>query len=468
MHQLPKPLGNYPCGYININSCSSLVIDSARVAFVGWVLAASNVPTEAELNTVRLVIYSVCANHSDPKPWVGLPASTSYLRIMGAPYFNNGTGTVCMQPSDFETKLLAAPFCELVQLSGVPHIIRNSRTAWTCTVYFNIHDSQTGACASQLIKRELMFGNVVCPIQGTRANSGTPHCMRCHCWGHPTTACMARATVCMHCAGPHNKDNHRKAAACCQAKPKANLPVLATAASVPCPHSPHCVNCSGDHLATACKCMFFRNHFNREWITACYAQVYDVLFVQEPAWRLIRSAPSAGNVEGEEVVGAPNHSSWIAMVRPPDPDTHPRVMAYVLMRLSAWRPSMRRDIIDHRDVLVLSLFAEGHTFNFRNVYSDNKFTAIRLLAARADTLPQFHYMGGNFNCHSSAWDPVPCPANMAASHWLLEVAATIGLELETVSNPGPTHIPRDASKGPLVIDLVFLPVACPLWSLPSV
>ncbi|KAF5319452.1 hypothetical protein D9619_008863 [Psilocybe cf. subviscida] len=94
-----------------------------------------------------------------------------------------------------------------------------------------------------------------------------------------------------------------------------------------------------------------------------------------------------------------------------------------------------------------------------NVYSDNKFTAIRLLAARADTLPQFQYMGGDFNCHSSAWDPVPRPANVAASHWLLEAAATIGLELGTVSNPGPTHIPRDASKRPSVIDLVFLPVA---------
>ncbi|KAF5325216.1 hypothetical protein D9619_009660 [Psilocybe cf. subviscida] len=109
---------------------------------------------------------------------------------------------------------------------------------------------------------------------------------------------------------------------------------------------------------------------------------------------------------------------------------------------------MCRDIIDHCNVLVLSLFAEGHTFNFMNVYSDNEFTVIRLLAARADTLPQFHYMGGDFNCHSSAWDPVPRPANVAASHWLLEAAATIGLELGTVSNPGPTHIPRDASKRP--------------------
>ncbi|KAF5319438.1 hypothetical protein D9619_008864 [Psilocybe cf. subviscida] len=369
---------------------------------------------------------------------------------MGAPYWSDGTGTVRLTPTDFEAKLLAAPFKELVQLSGPPRIVRDSRTSWSCTVYFNIHDSQTGARASQLIKRELMFGNAVCPIQGTRATAGTPHCMRCHRWGHPTTACMATKTVCAHCAGPHNEANHREAAACCQAKPKANPPVPATLAGVDCPHAPHCVNCGGDHLATARKCVFFRNRFDRKWINARYAQ--------EPPWRLIRTAPSAASVEGEEVVGAPNHPQWLAMVRPPEPDTPPRVIAYVSTRLSAWRPSMRRDVIDHRDVLVLSLFAEGHTFNFMNVYSDSEFTAIRLLSDCADTLPQFHYMGGDFNCHSSVWDPVPRAPNVAASHWLLQAAAEIGLELATVANPGPTHIPRDVTKRPSVIDLVFLPV----------
>ncbi|KAF5309953.1 hypothetical protein D9619_010447 [Psilocybe cf. subviscida] len=424
------------------NSHSSLIIDSARVAFSGWVLAASNVPSEAELNTVCLVIYSVCANHSDPKPWVGLPASTSYLRIMGAPYFNDGTGTVRMQPSDFETKLLAVPFRDLVQLSGPPRIVRDSRTAWTCTVYFNIHDSQTGARASQLIKRELMFGNVVCPIQGTRANSGTPHCMRCHRWGHPTTArtapVLTTRTIIVR-QQPVAKLSRRLTRLSLRRLLVCPAPTLPTASTA--------VETTSPLLETL------------DVLLESHKQVYDVLFVKEPPWRLIRSAPSAVSVEGEEVVGAPNHPSWVAMVRPPDPDMHPRVMAYVSTRLSAWRPSMRRDIIDHRDVLVLSLFAEGHTFNFMNVYSDNEFTAIRLLAARADTLPQFHYMGGDFNCHSSAWDPVPRPANVAASHWLLEAAATIGLELGTVSNPGPTHIPRDASKRPSVIDLIFLPVA---------
>ncbi|KAF5318469.1 hypothetical protein D9619_010810 [Psilocybe cf. subviscida] len=147
------------------------------------------------------------------------------------------------------------------------------------------------------------------------------------------------------------------------------------------------------------------------------------------------------------------------MACPPEPDSPPHVLAYISKQLSAWRPSMRRDIIDHHDILILFLFAEGQTFSFMNVYSDSEFTAIKLLADCMDSLPQFQYMGGNFNSHNSLWDPVPCAANVAASHWLLSAAQTIGLELDPVSNPGPTHIPRDASKHPSVIDLVFLPVA---------
>jgi hypothetical protein len=48
---------------------------------------------------------------------------------------------------------------------------------------------------------------------------------------------------------------------------------------------------------------------------------------------------------------------------------------------------MQCNIIDHCDVLVLSLFADGHTFNFMNVYSDSEFIAIKLIAEHVDTLP---------------------------------------------------------------------------------
>ena len=118
-----------------------------------------------------------------------------------------------------------------------------------------------------------------------------------------------------------------------------------------------------------------------------HKQDYDIMFIQEPPWQVIRTAPSVRSVEGEDVTGAPNHPDWLAMVRPPDPDTSPRVLAYVSTRLHVWRLSMCCDIIDHRDILMLSLFADKHTFNFMNVYSDSEFSAIRYLSDHADMLP---------------------------------------------------------------------------------
>jgi len=56
---------------------------------------------------------------------------------------------------------------------------------------------------------------------------------------------------------------------------------------------------------------------------------FDVLFVQEPPWRTIRQAPSSSNKEGDDVIGAPMHPEWLYMVRPPQNDQAPRVMAFV-------------------------------------------------------------------------------------------------------------------------------------------
>jgi hypothetical protein len=45
---------------------------------------------------------------------------------------------------------------------------------------------------------------------------------------------------------------------------------------------------------------------------------YDILFIQELPWQLIRMALSAISIEDEQVIGAPNHPGWLAMVCPLD------------------------------------------------------------------------------------------------------------------------------------------------------
>ena len=112
---------------------------------------------------------------------------------------------------------------------------------------------------------------------------------------------------------------------------------------------------------------------------------FDVLFVQEPPWQLIRMAPSASNKEGSEVRGASRHPQWLSMVREPEPGSRPRVLTYVSQRLDPMHPAYRRDLIDDRDVMVISLFGAGDPIHLMNVYSDDQHRAIKLIADRAAT-----------------------------------------------------------------------------------
>src|SRR6188768_4008648 len=140
-----------------------------------------------------------------------------------------------------------------------------------------------------------------------------------------------------------------------------------------------------------------KNRLHLDMLLELCKNDFDIIFVQEPPWSLICHAPSAQDVEGEQVIGAPNHPDWLAIVRPPDPGLPPRTMAYVSRRLAQFRPSLRRDVIDHRDILLLSLFSDGDQYNFLNIYSDSDHTAIDLLHDRSQGFPPCVYMGGGIS-----------------------------------------------------------------------
>ena len=184
---------------------------------------------------------------------------------------------------------------------------------------------------------------------------------------------------------------------------------------------------------------------------------FDIVFLQEPPWKRIRSAPSTRSKEGDDVTGAPNHPDWLAIVRPPDADEAPRVMAYVSRRLASYRPALRRDIVDHRDIMLLSLFTGREPMHLLNVYSDAQHTAITWLSRNIARLPPVSYMGGDFNSHSAVWDD-----SVLHQHWdsnsLIESAQLMGLDWARPSNHGPTHYPHADGLRPSVIDLVFLEV----------
>ena len=89
-----------------------------------------------------------------------------------------------------------------------------------------------------------------------------------------------------------------------------------------------------------------KNYALVDLILESHKNDYDILFIQEPPWQLIRQAPSTSDPNGEPVVGAPIHPEWTCMVRKLESqDSSPRVMAFIHKRLNRLRPAYRRDIV---------------------------------------------------------------------------------------------------------------------------
>ena len=111
----------------------------------------------------------------------------------------------------------------------------------------------------------------------------------------------------------------------------------------------------------------------------------------------------------------------------------------------------------------LQIFSQNVNRNYG--YMDSvAHAAFNLLHERVLELPKFHLMCGDFNVHSSWWDPEGPKNNIHADH-LEAVAEWVGLSLFLSEVAGPTHFPYNGELWPTVIDLMFVPdeEALVLW-----
>ncbi|KAF5376109.1 hypothetical protein D9615_007779 [Tricholomella constricta] len=452
-----------------------LRVAQAFTGMGGIVLATQSTPTAEDLPVVIDAARSWFP--ANTKVTAEIPASRSYLKIVNIPFFQKVGGAPITQDL-VESRICQDPVTKNFHLASKPRVSRNSPASDSCTVWFDIWDTQSGANLKQLVNKRLSFGGQICMIRPAEKRPGTPQCQRCWKWGHIDTRCSLNRNICAHCGGPHGLQYHRVLGSCCKAKPKENPPVEATHPDEDCPHPPKCVNCGGEHLANAKTCPYFRHRFEPEWIKGRYERdanvnrnyelvsnileerksSFDLLLIQEPPWNFIRRTVSATNPEGEAVVGPPIHPDWMVIFRrPKGEDDRPRVMTYVNKRLAAMRPAFRTDLADHRDILVLTLWGEDNTpLHYINVYSDQSSTAINWLCDNVERLPQLQCMAGDFNCHSSVWDSRHEGNNHVATS-LIDAASDLGVEVSVQPVRTPTHFPHARGLVPSVIDLMFLP-----------
>ncbi|KAJ2921335.1 hypothetical protein H1R20_g15755, partial [Candolleomyces eurysporus] len=190
----------------------------------------------------------------DLQPWVGLPQSTSFLKLRGVPRFSNSEGKVPMTSDDITRAVKASAYKQWWNLTNAPRIVPESKASTSATVFFNLWDSTTGTTGNALINKRILIFNKACTISAASANPGVPICNNCWVWGHPTEACRSSTR--------------------CKGNAKAKPPVPPTPAGDACPHHYQCLACRRDNCSvTSGKCPFWNHRFDRDWIAAKYAEL---------------------------------------------------------------------------------------------------------------------------------------------------------------------------------------------------
>ena len=178
----------------------------------------------------------------------------------------------------------------------------------------------------------------------------------------------------------------------------------------------------------------------------------DVIFVQEIPIYLIRHLPSPLTKEGVPLYDAPLHYNWTCIQSKHEKR---RVATYVNKRRASMFPKIRTDIIDHPDMICVSLsLTDGSEAYFLNVYNDADSSALTHLSETVDRLPPLHCMAGDFNIHDPMWDSRTL-SNSARADCLMDISQRLSLTLWQDDMQTATRIPFNKKDREAVLDLVF-------------
>ena len=132
-----------------------------------------------------------------------------------------------------------------------------------------------------------------------------------------------------------------------------------------------------------------------------------------------------------------------------------RVLTYINVKLFQLYFLLRKDIINYRDISLISFFNCSIIYFVINIYLDNQKITLKYLKNIEVNLNNTLIIVENFNIRDNDWNP-SYPYHSMHTDTLREIANLFNLEISIPTNQIFTKYADNTSKSNLVIDLIFI------------
>ena len=154
---------------------SSIMVKSFCLLYRGLCLSTTSVSTPSDLSRVETFVCTLVPEGSSVRCKV--PSSCSFCKLIGVLFLHSGNP---IDSKDASLILTSSVYKNSFCLAAPPRIVHNSRQADTCSIYFDIWNSQTGSRMKFFIDHSLNVGNMVCFFCKASMKIGAPLCTCCY------------------------------------------------------------------------------------------------------------------------------------------------------------------------------------------------------------------------------------------------------------------------------------------------